>query len=177
MPPSNPVSAFTIKSTGGLLRVLVTDASILVPGGGGQMNVKAIWDTGATGSAITDRVVSALGLVPTGMAQVHTAGGVINQNTYTIDMRLPNGVVIMGIIATCVPLLSSGSDSLIGMDVISLGDFSVTNHRGVTCMSFRTPSSHEIDYVKNPTYGMTPIKHPPGTMGSNRTLPKKKRKK
>jgi hypothetical protein len=177
MPPSNPISAFTIKSIGGILRVLVTEATIFVPNGGSQLKVNAIWDTGATGSAITDKVVSALGLIPTGMAQVHTAGGVVPQNTYTIDIGLPNGVIIQGIIATGVPLLSSGNDALIGMDVISLGDFSVTNHKGITCMSFRIPSSHEIDYVKNPTYGITPIKHSPGTIGSNRTLPKKKRKR
>jgi len=44
-------------------------------------------------------------------------------------------------------------------------------------MSFRLPSSHEIDYVKNLTYGITPIKHiPPGKPGSNFTPKKKKRR-
>lgn len=33
------------------------------------------------------------------------------------------------------------------MDVINLGDFSITNFAGNSCMSFRTPSLHEIDYV------------------------------
>jgi hypothetical protein len=176
MLPSNPLSAFSIKSIGGLLRVLITDAAIIVPQGGNHSKVKAIWDTGATGSAITDKVVSELGLVPTGMAQVHTAGGVVNQNTYTIDIGLPNGVVIQGIITTGVPLLSSGSDALIGMDVISLGDFSVTNHKGITCMSFRIPSSHEIDYVENLNYGITPVKKISGQLGTNLTPKKKKRK-
>jgi len=67
---------------------------------------------------------------------------------------------------------------LIGMDVITLGDFSITNHNGITCMSFRVPSSHEIDYVKNPNYGITPIKNiPSGKPWQQLYPPKKKRKK
>jgi gag-polyprotein putative aspartyl protease len=170
-------AAFTIKATG-LARVLVSDAFIFISAGSvNPLNVKAIWDTGATGSAITTKVVNALSLIPTGRAQVHTANGMVPQNTYTIDIGLPNRVVIQGIVATEVPSLSSGCDALIGMDVINLGDFSITNHKGFTCMSFRIPSSHEIDYVKNQTYGMTPVKHlPPGGPGSNLTPKKKKRK-
>lgn len=115
-----------------------------------------------------------LGLVPTGMAQVSTANGLATQNTYTIDVRLPNDVTILGIIATEIDALSGGCDALIGMDVITLGDFSITNHNGVTCMSYRVPSGHEIDYVKNPTYGVTAIRTGKPT---NITPPKKKRKK
>lgn len=126
------------------------------------------------GSAITKNVATKLGLVPTGMAQVHTANGVATQNTYTIDIKLPNAVTILGIIATEIDALSTGCDALIGMDVITLGDFSITNHNGVTCMSFRVPSGHEIDYVKNPTYGVTAIRTGKPT---NITSPKKKRKK
>ena len=58
-------------------------------------------------------------------------------------------MLIEGIIATELDgVVGSDSDALIGMDVISLGDFSITNLNGVTCFSFRVPSMHEIDYVK-----------------------------
>jgi hypothetical protein len=33
------------------------------------------------------------------------------------------------------------------MDIISLGDFAITNVGGESCMSFRTPSLLTIDYV------------------------------
>lgn len=112
------------------------------------------------------------------MAQVNTANGIATQKTYTIDVGLPNRVIIQGIIATEIDELSSGCDSLIGMDVITLGDFSITNHNGSTCMSFRIPSGHELDYVKNLNYGITPIKNiPKGKPGSSLSVPKKKRKK
>ncbi len=169
-------SAFTVKGAG-ILRVLTTEVNVLVASDSKGVIIKAIWDTGATGSAITKKVSQELGLIPTGFAEVHTANGLTRQNTFTIDIKLPNGVTIQGIIATEVDALSGGCDALIGMDVITLGDFAITNHRGVTCMSFRVPSSHQIDYVKNPSYGITPIKNIlPGNIGSNNTPKKKKRK-
>lgn len=64
-----------------------------------------------------------------------------------------------GIEATEVSALSGGCDALIGMDVITLGDFSITNHKGITCMSFRCPSSHEIDYVTNLQMGIVQQPH------------------
>ncbi|MGH2646773.1 MAG: retropepsin-like aspartic protease [Ginsengibacter sp.] len=178
MPLTN-LAAFTIKPLSGqwLMRILITDVNVHVSAQKNFSSVKAIWDTGATGSAITKKVVQQLGLVATGMANVHTANGMALQKTYTIDIGLPNKTVIQGIIATEIDALTTGCDALIGMDVITLGDFSITNHKGTTCMSFRVPSGHEIDYVKNLNYGLTPIKHiQPGKPGSNFTKPKKKRK-
>jgi hypothetical protein len=152
--------SLTLKGNG-ILRVLHTEAHILIPNTKNGAKVNAIWDTGATGSAITKKISKALGLIPTGFAQVNTAGGLVTQNTFTVDIGLPNGVIIQGITVTEVDGLSSGSEALIGMDIISLGDFSITNHNGKTCMSFRVPSGHEIDYVANPNYGSTPVKNIP----------------
>ena len=42
----------------------------------------------------------------------------------------------------------SGGDVLIGMDIISQGDFAVTNHGGITKFSFRMPSVTHIDFVE-----------------------------
>lgn len=152
--------ALTIKADG-IARVLHTEAHVLIPNTTTGTKVKAIWDTGATGSVITKKVSQVLGLVPTGYAQVNTANGVAKQNTFTVDIGLPNGVIIQGITVTEVDGFSGGCEALIGMDIISLGDFSITNHNGKTCMSFRVPSGHEIDYVANPNYGLTPVKSPP----------------
>lgn len=169
--------AFTAKATG-LARQLSTDVHVSQPSVKSGESIRAIWDTGATSCAISKATVDKLGLVPTGFCTVQTANGSALKNTYTIDIRLPNGVTIQKIVASEVDELSGGCDALIGMDVICLGDFSITNHQGNTCMSFRVPSAHEIDYVKNLNYGLTPIKHPPaGKKGSNITPPKKKRRK
>jgi hypothetical protein len=40
-------------------------------------------------------------------------------------------------------------DILIGLDIITIGDFSITNHNGKTVVSFRIPSdTYHIDYVE-----------------------------
>ena len=168
-------SALTIKSNIGINKVLVTKIDVFISNTTKGCDINAIWDTGATSTAITKKVVDTLGLSPTGLAKVNTANGLATQATYTIDVKLLNNVVIQGVTATGVDKLSGGCDALIGMDIITLGDFSITNHQGTTCMSFRVPSLHEIDYVKNPTYGTTPIKT--GGRGDRFTPPKKKRKR
>lgn len=50
----------------------------------------------------------------------------------------------------------SGFDLLIGMDIITTGDFSITNVGGKTIFSFRVPSIKELDYVKE-SKSPTPI--------------------
>lgn len=146
------MQAFTIKSINGLTRVLKTQITILIPNTKTRISSNAIWDTGATASVITDKIIKQLNLTPTGMTTVSTANGVANQYTYIVDVQLPNNVTFKDVTVTGVTGLSGDCDVLIGMDIIGVGDLSITNFNGVTCMSFRTPSSHEIDYVKNPLW-------------------------
>ena len=168
-------TAFTIKVVGGgIARVLITDVNIHISGTPAAVTVKAIWDTGATGTSISSNVVRAMGLIPTGGTNVSTANGVVFQNTHTVDIGLPNKVIINGVVVTEVSALS-GADALIGMDIITLGDLSITNLNGNTCMSFRIPSLHELDYVSNLNTGVKK-NLPPGSQGSNYTPPRKKRK-
>lgn len=141
--------ALTIKSSAGLARVLACQIEILEPTTIQKVSVNAIWDTGATGSVISNNVVQRLGLLPTGKVQVSTANGVVPQNTYIVNISLPNGANFKNITVTEVPGLA-GCEALIGMDIITCGDFSITNHNNTTCLSFRLPSSHEIDYCKEP---------------------------
>lgn len=61
-------SAFTIKSNSGVLNQLTTMVNVVVPNTKNAYQVKAIWDTGATASVITENVVKSLGLLATGDA-------------------------------------------------------------------------------------------------------------
>lgn len=105
----------------------------------------AIWDTGATNSVISKKVASECGLVATGKKKVFTPSGSSIRNTYLVDIILPQKVGIQGVEVTEGDLM--GSDVLIGMDIIALGDFAVTNSTGVTKFTFRIPSLSDIDYV------------------------------
>lgn len=59
-------TAFTIKSSVGLHNQLITAVNVLVPNTQNNIQVMSIWDTGATGTVITEKIVNALGLIPTG---------------------------------------------------------------------------------------------------------------
>ncbi|MGD1146933.1 MAG: retroviral-like aspartic protease family protein [Thermoanaerobaculaceae bacterium] len=109
---------------------------------------KALWDTGATNTVITQKVVDALGLKSVGFAQSHHAQGTAVTEKYFVSLGLPNGVGFTMLEVTRGDL--PGFDLLIGMDVIGSGDFAVTNFNGNTVFSFRQPSCEEIDFVKKP---------------------------
>ncbi len=112
-----------------------------------QNKFGAIWDTGATNTVICDRLAKKLKLTSIGMAKVSTAGGIVEVNRYVINIQLPNQLLIQNVIVT-EGNLDEDTDFLIGMDIIGLGDFSITNVDGKTTFSFRYPSCETIDYVR-----------------------------
>lgn len=143
--------AFTLKSNG-TLNMLKTDTLVL-------SNIRdnskpyiprmwcGLWDTGASKSSITQRIVDDLNLIPVGNTNISTANGIVTVNTYFVDFGLPNGVTVGNVLVSCADL-GEDIDVLIGMDIIKYGDFSITNVDFKTTFSFRTPSMQEIDYVK-----------------------------
>lgn len=108
--------------------------------------VTAIWDTGAEVSSISTKVAAEIGLVSLGRARNATAAGFVQVDIYAVNILLPNGVSFAMVPVTGNDL--GDVDMLIGMDIISKGDFSVTNVDGKTTFSFRIPSIERIDYVK-----------------------------
>jgi predicted aspartyl protease len=146
--------AFTVKGNG-RINQLVTQCGVSHPHDPRisknpvppVKHYEAIWDTGATGTVITKKVVDELGLVPTGKTTSIHAGGSDEVNTYLINVYLPNGIAVPGV-RVITAVLTGNAEMLIGMDIISLGDFSITNLQGKTCFSFRIPSIQEVDFVE-----------------------------
>ena len=66
--------------------------------------------------------------------------------TYLVNIALPNKVIFHSVRVTKGQIRDG--DVLIGMDIIGMGDFSVTNSGGITKFSYRTPSIEHIDYVE-----------------------------
>lgn len=104
-----------------------------------------LWDTGATGSVISQNVIDKLGLKPTGKATSYHAGGSSIVDTYLVNILLPNSTGFHSVRVT--HLVLKDFDILIGMDIITKGDFSITNVGNKTTFSFRMPSTKEIDYT------------------------------
>ena len=114
----------------------------------GATKFTAIWDTGATSSVITQNAINICGLKPSGVAVVKTPNGERQTASYLASIFLPNHVALGEI--RFVEGTVTGSDILIGMDIIGTGDFAVTNFGGKTTFTFRLPSCDCIDFVKQP---------------------------
>lgn len=152
-----PGIAFTIKSNGGRFRHLATQVVILPSASlvaqfpefnGKSSQVTAIWDTGATNSVISERVATSLGLPILGYTEIQGVTSREQRPVYHVDIQLPNRLQVQGIQVVTSQHLGE-FDALIGMDVIMLGDFSVTNANGNSVFSFRFPSSpNHTDFVE-----------------------------
>jgi hypothetical protein len=90
--------------------------------------------------------VDDLQIQPVGMAQVHGVGGIEDSPVYLVDLHLPMETTI-ALVRTTLGKLPAGTDVLIGMSVITLGDFVITNKNQKTKMSFVMPSQSDIDFV------------------------------
>lgn len=143
--------AFTLKSNT-ILQLLTTDIIIEPSVKEYAQNINCskircgLWDTGASKSAVSLKVVKELGLLSVGEETISTSNGVNTFNNYLIDVTLPNNIKITNVFVTGSDF--EDVDMLIGMDIISLGDFSITNVNNATTFTFRIPSVTEIDYVK-----------------------------
>jgi predicted aspartyl protease len=131
---------------------------------------KAIWDTGATGTVITKKVAEECQLEPVGSTKVHTAGGEINSSLYLISIMLPNKQGFAWIKATEAEL-APPIDVLIGMDIISQGDFAVSNFKGKTILTYRSPSISPINFVEEANKKQEPIIRSTPKVGRNDPCP------
>jgi predicted aspartyl protease len=109
------------------------------------VSFKGLWDTGASGTVITQNVVDALNLPIVGQSKVYHADGDSLCPVYLASIALPNQVLFPSIRVTLGKL--TGFDVLIGMDLMTQGDLAITNVGGNTVFSFRMPSIREIDFA------------------------------
>jgi len=108
----------------------------------------AVWDTGAMKTTVSSRIVSDFGLRAVKYAPVSTPNGKSIAACYYVDILLPNSLTVADVLVVEGTL--DNFDVLIGMDIISMGDFAVSNYNGKTVFSFRIPSVASIDFVNNP---------------------------
>lgn len=152
---NRPLS-LTVTSNG-ILKELKTDCVVLPPHRPEKtppqqlkkikgIKCTCLWDTGASSSCISKRLAEKLGLIQVGVAKTFTAAGLSQTKTYIVNIGLPNHVQIPMVPVSEAVL--NEFDVLIGMDIITLGDFSITNVGGKTVFSFRVPSKETIDYVQ-----------------------------
>lgn len=137
------ISVFTEKYKT-IQRKLINSA--IIESNGRYVPVRTQWDTGATGTCISKELVELLDLKPTGLINVQTPSGIGTMNKYMVNLILNNEVRIMNLVVMDSEIGNQGIDVLIGMDIISIGDFAVSNFDGKTQFSFRMSSQEHVEY-------------------------------
>lgn len=125
-------------------KVKITD-----PYTGAEVETLAIWDTGAQNTVITKSKANELGLTRVGRKMIRGVHGTKEVDEYVAKITLNNeNISVIAQVTECDELSASGDTSvLIGMNIISMGDFAISNKDGKTLMSFRVPSLERTDYV------------------------------
>lgn len=132
---------------GSEVRTLITDVGFSVHSAkknghpvSRMFSFRALWDTGASHSVITKAVAEEVDLSAFRFAPVCGVHGSKEVPFYMIDVTLPGDLVIRNLpVAGCEKLGEIEVSALIGMDIISQGEFVVSNRNGLTSMSFHLP--------------------------------------
>lgn len=124
-----------------------TPVKIVNPINGATTLTYALWDTGATDCAITESLVQHLSLPIFSKAKVIGVHGVQIVNMHYVEFKLDNeNIKLKTTVTSCNELSEDGSIGfLIGMNLITQGDFLISNYNGETVMSFRIPSKETLD--------------------------------
>jgi len=103
----------------------------------------AMWDTGSTETLISKRIIEQLHLQPVTKRDVESYLGHEIEDVYHVMVGLPTGDVVTDIYVT--ECRGDSYDAVIGMDIIGLGDFCLTNKDEQSLFSFRLPSTEHIE--------------------------------
>ena len=151
-----PIYALT-KEHETIVLAIYTSAIVGIPASGVEndpkevvfpaQNIKALWDTGATHSAISDRLAVRMQLPSEDFARVSTASGILRVPVYLVQVGLPNQFVFEEMEAVEFAYSEEDDyDLIIGMDIMTQGDLAISNFEGKTVFSFRIPSLHRVDF-------------------------------
>lgn len=98
--------------------------------------------------ALRKRTAESLGLKPIRITKVIYGDQEADSNVYLVNLHLPNGINIRAVEVTECYSKNDNFGVIIGMQIICLGDFAITNVDNKTTFSYRFPSIETIDYAK-----------------------------
>jgi predicted aspartyl protease len=120
-----------------------------VPPGKKMIDTKALVDTGASGSCISERLAAAAKLVSFTRTNARTAKGPSIVPVYHLDVLMPNKVMFPNM-SICEFCEGDDFDFIIGMDILTSGDMAITNANNETVFSFRIPPDMAHIDFQNP---------------------------
>lgn len=100
-----------------------------------RIKIKAIWDTGAVSTMITPYIAKELELNCISLTTISSITDInVQANMYMVYLYLPNDIKIDTFATEAKPV---DCDLLIGMDIISRGNFIIDNSSGKTVFTFK----------------------------------------
>ena len=96
----------------------------------------AMWDTGAMRSALDSCIIDDLEIKSESKRRMYYYGGETEADVFTVDIVLPAGIVVPNVSANSTVLEGHDFNVIIGMDIISQGDFRIDNSSGKTVFTF-----------------------------------------
>lgn len=120
-----------------LIQRIMSDVDICAcVDGAPKHRTKAIWDTGALTSCISNKLARKMGLQVVDIGVGVTATGQAEIQYYFVDVHISDSMIIRNVKVAGFPLEKHDADFLIGMDIIKHGNFSICNSDGKTKITF-----------------------------------------
>jgi hypothetical protein len=106
--------------------------------------VRALWDTGSTTTIISPEISYALNLSNLGNESMETLVGFGQVSTYVVDLFLDDKIVLQKLKVVEMPCRNQYFDMIIGLDIIKLGNFSITRNKDNFSMNFDLPAPNQV---------------------------------
>ena len=119
------------------------ESYVAVGGEGSMMAVNALWDTGSPESLISEKIVKMIEPILKSKAKYVTKDTVIESETYAVSLSLSDEITFRDVLMKKADLSDKNVDIIIGMDIISRGDFEIRNYNNLVEFAFRIPPRNE----------------------------------
>ena len=119
------------------------ESYVAVGGEGSMMAVNALWDTGSTESLISEKIVKMIEPILKNKSKYVTRDVVIECETYAVSLSLSDEITFRDVLMKKADLSDKNVDIIIGMDIISRGDFEIRNYNNLVEFAFKIPSRNE----------------------------------
>lgn len=119
------------------------ESYVAVGGEGSMMAVNALWDTGSTESLISEKIVKMIEPILKNKSKYVTRDVVIECETYAVSLSLSDEITFRDVLMKKADLSDKNVDIIIGMDIISRGDFEIRNYNNLVEFAFRIPPKNE----------------------------------
>ena len=119
------------------------ESYVAVGGEGSMMAVNALWDTGSTESLISEKIVKMIEPILKNKSKYVTRDIVIECETYAVSLSLSDEITFRDVLMKKADLSDKNVDIIIGMDIISRGDFEIRNYNNLVEFAFRIPPKNE----------------------------------